>query len=50
MTWRDSIQPLRNHNFAWYYTSRFVNTLGGMMANIALTFAVRGNAGRCLRP
>lgn len=40
MTWRDSIQPLRNRNFAWYYTSRFVNTLGGMMANIALAFAV----------
>ena len=40
MTWRDSFSPLRSRNFAWYYSSRFVNTLGGMMANIALAFAV----------
>ncbi len=40
MTWRDSIAPLRNRNFAWYYGSRFTDTLGTMMAGIALTFAV----------
>jgi MFS family permease len=40
VTWRDSFSPLRSRNFAWYYSSRFVNTLGGMMANIALAFAV----------
>ena len=40
MTWRNAFSPLRSRNFAWYYSSRFVNTLGGMMANIALAFAV----------
>jgi MFS family permease len=40
MTWRESLTPLRNGNFAWYYASRFVNTLGNMMATIALAFAV----------
>ncbi len=40
MTWRDSFAPLRERNFAWYYASRFSNTLGSMMASIALTFAV----------
>ena len=40
MTWRDSLTPLRSPSFAWYYASRFVNTLGGMMASIALAFAV----------
>ena len=40
MTWADAITPLRQRNFAWYFASRFVNTLGNMMANIALTFAV----------
>ena len=40
MTWADAIQPLRQRNFAWYFASRFVNTLGTMMATIALTFAV----------
>jgi MFS family permease len=40
MTWRDAVAPLRERNFAWYFSSRFVNTLGGMMANIALAFAV----------
>lgn len=40
MTWRDSFAPLRNRNFAWYFASRFSNTLGMMMASIALTFAV----------
>ena len=40
MTWRESFAPLREQNFAWYYASRFTNTLGSMMAGIALTFAV----------
>lgn len=40
MTWQASFAPLRSRNFAWYYASRFVNTLGTMMASIALTFAV----------
>ncbi|SEC81936.1 Predicted arabinose efflux permease, MFS family [Nocardioides exalbidus] len=40
MTWADAIAPLRNRNFAWYFASRFVNTLGNMMASIALAFAV----------
>ncbi len=40
MTWADAVQPLRQRNFTWYFASRFVNTLGNMMANIALTFAV----------
>ena len=36
----EALAPLRNRNFAWYFASRLVNTLGTMMANIALTFAV----------
>lgn len=40
MTWAAAISPLRNRNFAWYFASRFVNTLGNMMASIALAFAV----------
>ena len=40
MTWRDAVAPLRERNFAWYFASRFSNTLGSMMAGIALTFAV----------
>jgi MFS family permease len=40
MTWRESFAPLRETNFAWYFASRFSNTLGSMMASIALTFAV----------
>ncbi|MFN8189948.1 MAG: MFS transporter [Nocardioidaceae bacterium] len=40
MTWQAAFAPLRSRNFAWYYASRFVNTLGSMMASIALTFAV----------
>ncbi len=40
MTWRDSVQPLRERNFRWYFASRFVNTLGNMMASVALAFAV----------
>ena len=33
-----SLAPLGERNFAWYFSSRLVNTLGAMMANIALTF------------
>ena len=40
MTWSAALTPLRNRNFAWYFASRFVNTLGNMMASIALAFAV----------
>jgi MFS family permease len=40
MTWSASFAPLRNRSFAWYFASRLVNTFGGMMANIALAFAV----------
>jgi MFS family permease len=40
VTWADSFAPLRARSFAWYFASRFVNTFGGMMANIALAFAV----------
>ena len=40
MTWRDSFAPLRERNFAWYYASRFVDTIGTSMAMIALAFAV----------
>lgn len=35
-----ALATLRNRNFAWYFASRFVNTLGLMMANVALAFAV----------
>ncbi len=40
MTWKDSAAPLREKNFRWYFASRFVNTLGNMMAGVALAFAV----------
>lgn len=40
MTWANAVQPLRQGNFAWYFGSRSVNTLGNTMATIALTFAV----------
>jgi MFS family permease len=40
VTWADALAPLRERPFAWYFTSRFVNTLGAMMATVALTFAV----------
>jgi MFS family permease len=32
--------PLRDRRFAWYYTGRFVSTMGSTVAPIALTFAV----------
>jgi MFS family permease len=34
------LSPLRERNFRWYFFSRFVNTLGSMMAGVALAFAV----------
>jgi MFS family permease len=40
VTWKDSVAPLRERNFRWYFSSRFVNTLGNMMAGVALAFAV----------
>ena len=40
MTWSASLAPLRNRTFRWYFASRTTNTLGTMMANLALTFAV----------
>jgi MFS family permease len=42
MTWKASFAPLRERNFAWYYASRFVDTLGTRMAGVALAFAVLG--------
>ena len=42
MTWRDAFSPLGNRNFAWYYTSRIVDTLGTMMSSVSLAFAVLG--------
>ena len=41
-------RPLGERNFAWYFSSRLVNTLGAMMANIALTFAVLDIDGRAI--
>jgi MFS family permease len=38
--WLDALAPMRNRSFAWYFASRFVNTLGLMMSNVALAFAV----------
>jgi MFS family permease len=40
MNWHQAFAPLRERNFAWYFASRLSNTLGSMMAGIALTFAV----------
>ena len=40
MTWRDSLAPLRERNFRFYFASRFVNTAGNAMASVALAFAV----------
>ncbi|MGI8901579.1 MAG: MFS transporter [Nocardioides sp.] len=40
MSWKKSFEPLRNRNFAWYYASRFSDTLGTMMGGVALAFAV----------
>jgi MFS family permease len=43
-----SLAPLGQRNFAWYFSSRLVSTLGAMMANIALTFAVLDIDGRAI--
>jgi MFS family permease len=43
-----ALAPLGERNFAWYFSSRLVNTLGAMMANIALTFAVLDIDGRAI--
>jgi MFS family permease len=40
VTWAAAVAPLRERSFAWYFASRLANTLGSMMANIALAFAV----------
>jgi MFS family permease len=40
MQWKDTVEPLRHRDFAWYFASRVSNTLGSMMASIALAFAV----------
>lgn len=40
MTWRDSLAPLRETNFRYYFASRTVNTAGNAMASVALAFAV----------
>jgi MFS family permease len=40
VSWRAAWAPLREANFRRYFLSRFVNTLGSMMAGVALAFAV----------
>jgi MFS family permease len=40
MSWKNSLAPLREPNFGWYFASRFVNTAGSMMAGVALAFAI----------
>lgn len=40
MTWRESLAPLRERNFRFYFASRLVNTAGNAMASVALAFAV----------
>jgi len=40
VTWKESVAPLQERNFRWFFASRFVNMLGNMMANVALAFAV----------
>ena len=42
MNWSEAFAPLKERNFAWYFWSRFVNAAGGMMAGVALAFAVLG--------
>ena len=36
----EGLTPLRDRQFAWYYASRVTNTMGNMMAGVALAFAV----------
>jgi MFS family permease len=40
VSWRTSLGPLRERSFRWYFASRCSDTLGTMMAGIALAFAV----------
>ncbi|GAA5146553.1 MFS transporter [Nocardioides marinquilinus] len=40
MTWRESLAPLRERNFRYYFASRTVNVAGNSMASVALAFAV----------
>jgi len=40
MTWRDSMAPMRDRRFRWYFLSRAVDLFGDMMGHIALAFAV----------
>jgi MFS family permease len=39
-TWPQRLGPLQERNFAWFFASRFTNTLGRTMATVALAFAV----------
>jgi MFS family permease len=36
----DSLSPLRDARFAWFFGGRFVSMMGSVMAPVALTFAV----------
>ena len=36
----ESLAPLRDRRFAWYFGGRLISTTGSMMAPIAITFAV----------
>jgi MFS family permease len=38
--WTQRLGPLGERNFAWFFASRFTNTLGRTMATVALAFAV----------
>ena len=40
MTWRESLAPMREANFRWYFWARLVNLAGGTMGAVALAFAV----------
>ena len=36
----ESLSPLRDPRFAWFFGGRFISTMGSVMAPVALTFAV----------
>ena len=40
MTWRESLAPLRERNFRFYFAARSINLFGTMMSHVALAFAV----------
>ncbi|HET6626577.1 MAG TPA: MFS transporter, partial [Nocardioidaceae bacterium] len=40
MKWTESLAPLRESNFRWYYAARFTSMTGSMMVSVALAFAV----------